>query len=68
MLLVHDGKRQVSELDGLLDQRVRADEQAKLARRQPLEQLAALVRRRRAGQQPNRSAEAGRLDAGEQVR
>jgi hypothetical protein len=54
VLLVDDRQRKMGELDGLLDQRVSADEKPKLAGAKALEQLATLACRGRAGEQADR--------------
>ena len=54
VLLVDDDKREVAELDRLLDQRVRADHQLQLPVGQPAEQIASPRRARRAGQELDR--------------
>ena len=51
VLLVHDRDREPVELDRLLDQRVRADQQFELPARQLAEQVGAAAGGRRAGQQ-----------------
>ena len=52
VLLVDDDHAEPVELDRVLDQRVRADDQRQLAGRELAEQVRAAARRRRAGQQP----------------
>ena len=66
VLLVYDGEREAIELDRLLDQCVRANQQPQLAGAQALHHVGALARRSRAGEQTDRWTEARRILAGEQ--
>ena len=59
MLLVHDGDRQVGEVHALLDQRVRADGNRRLAGRERGIGRAPLPRRLRAGEQHRADAKVG---------
>ena len=67
VLLVDDRERQPARSDRILDQRVGADQQAKLAGGEPLEHVAPLTGRGRAGQEPDRRAQPGRLGAREEI-
>jgi hypothetical protein len=68
VLLVDDRQREPRERHRLLDQRMRADEQAELARGEAFEELPALSRRRRAGQEADRGPQPCRVSIGEQLR
>ena len=66
VLLVHDGQREPVELDRVLDQRVRADQQPQLAGAPGAPARRALARGRRSGQQADGRPESRRVLAGEQ--
>ena len=54
VLFVDDGDRQPGKADGLLDQRVGADDQRQLTGRELREQIGAPARRRRPGEEADR--------------
>ena len=60
VLLVDDGKAEVVELDGVLDERVRADEDVQLARGEPLVDAVAVAFACGAGEQLHGDADACR--------
>ena len=57
MLLVDDGDREIAEVDLLLDQRVRADRDLHVARRDQLPDVRVLLRRQRAREERDADAE-----------
>jgi len=58
VLLVDDHQRQVAELDGLLDERVRPHHHRELARLEPREYVPPPTRRRRAREERDREVPA----------